>query len=1615
MKHNFAFIVGSLLLLGGGGIALASGSLSNTSAPPAPTASASEVGTRSSEGVAPEEVVWENPEIDLSGLYGISLKLTFTPDDSAIDINKEIKWTVTPSDVAEITEENGQYTIWGRKFGEATITGIAANDQVLTGTVTVNGIKMEPLWESQFFVGDTKTISLTSYPEELGENVVWISSAPDVVSVSDDGTITCLSPGRARITARNEYNGKRYDSDTDVTVYPEQGEVAFANKDEWLNINSGNHLYLPVLTNPDDNRVEGSWQIADTNIVTFESEPQGTDCVLVQMNVGTTEVTFTANGKTATCQIHVYKEIESITPIVAKNPLTVGDTCQIELSVVPENSNNIFIYKSKDENVATVDSNGLITAVGVGSTFIECGPKAGGRSKEFRVNVVTYPESITVANAEDFNLNIGATRLIDVKFTPEENVNRTVKWTVDNPEIAEIVASENEWDKNKYVKGLAYGKTIVRGETPNGLTTEFEVNVYGQYDWGGENSFELNASDKSINIGETFQIKIEGDDKGQTFTYSSEDESIATVDSLGLVTAGSYGETNIKVVPMPQGWPERNLRVKVRQTLENVELGQTDYLFVNSYSTYLDISFTPDNYEVNREITWSYDPEGVVNLYYLQDSRKYLIIPVKLGQTTVTGVASNGQEVKFTARYEGLQIDNRSEYDHVNAGDEFDLAVSVSSPEIRENIKWSAANPDIISVDNGHVTCHKPGKSLIYVNAIYDGKNYQDQIDMYSHPEAGQIALSLPSLVLPVGDRKWIQSIMPKGENNDNGIWSIAEDGIINFYNERIGEGELEAISPGTTTLTYTLPDGRSASMEVTVVARVEDFSLVFNGDGLTPGKTSQIEVADIQPSEASKQMVYTSENEEIATVDANGLVTAVGLGEVIIRVKPQYQDWPTRSLRVHVKEAPESVELTNPNITFKGIGSKNYLNIVYTPDNENIDKTIKWSYSKDGIINIDKYSWSNDYYVDSKDFGTVTFTGEAASGQIIEGTATVNGIAVEGNNTVYLNPGESHKFDLKASSAEILNSTTWGSYNTAIVEVDNNGKATAIQPGSTEIYVNSHDETDSYFTTKTVIVYPEEGSVALTSPSLEMLVGSAWNYLGVVLPEGDDNYSGVWAVSDESIIRFNEQYGSALYFETIATGTATITYTMEDGRSASCEVKVRGNEIVDYISLNSTLEYGKIGETFQMEATAYPEDFGKTIQYYSDNNEVATVDAEGLVTYVGYGTAIVSANLDNCVAQLTVNVYEEPVSATIEEGDEITVDTPQDLTPISIAFEAPEGVESDDICTDIVWEYSENGIDYSENGIIKIQKKLDQTTRARVRVLGTRAADDNAKTADFAIEALDFGTVEYKGYSPYDTEKTNPLVTGKVTIRGILLDNTYITCYIDEEATLNVRTSDEDVESSMMVDAEDDDIAKVVSNDKGTYTIQGLELGETWFNATSEVNGVTYSASAYIYVMENPAISGKYESLSLDSREVALYTVDTKQLAATVLNGYGNEVESPSITWSSSNPTVATVSPDGTITPKDYGSTTITAAATDTFGNTLTATCEVNVIKFSSGGSGGSGSGSDDPSGVDALFGDEGTCDIYNVNGEVLKQNATKADFDALDKGIYIIRKDNKAVKVVK
>ena len=380
-------------------------------------------------------------------------------------------------------------------------------------------------------------------------------------------------------------------------------------------------------------------------------------------------------------------------------------------------------------------------------------------------------------------------------------------------------------------------------------------------------------------------------------------------------------------------------------------------------------------------------------------------------------------------------------------------------------------------------------------------------------------------------------------------------------------------------------------------VIPVENVVLNQNNVTLNIGETTTLQATITPDNATNKNVTWTSEDSDIASVDKDGKVTAKKVGKTTITVTTEDgQKIATCEVTVIEKQDPEpdpepevipveNVALNQNNVTLN-IGETTTLQATITPDNAT-NKTVTWSSEDSDIASVDK-----DGKVTAKEVGKTTITVTTEDG---EKTATcevtvikkqepepdpepepevipVENVVLNQNN-VTLNIGETTTLQATITPDNATNKTVaWTSENEDIARV-NNGIVTAIGPGETTITVTTQDGQKTAKCTITVIEpEPEEihvEKVELNMQNISLEIGETATLVAVITPNDATNKNVTWTSEDENIASVNNGIVTA-----IGPGETMITVTTEDGeKTATCKITVteEEEELVSTISYDYT------------------------------------------------------------------------------------------------------------------------------------------------------------------------------------------------------------------------------------------------------------------------------------------------------------------------------------------------------------------------------------------------------------------------------------------------------------
>ena len=380
-------------------------------------------------------------------------------------------------------------------------------------------------------------------------DVVWSSSNEAVAEVKN-GVVAGKSVGRADITIASKDNPNvKKTCVVYVSKELDKSKVTAVRNDKNINVNWTKvaHASSYVLSryNKSTGIVNDIYEGTDT---AFEDKDltSGKYVYTVKAIVDENDADANLYSNSVSEESEAVIIPESVTGIEVANDyqhmgLFVGGSGKIRYSVLPSNATNTNVtFKSLNEKVAIVDANGVVTGVSEGNADIVITTEEGGFEAKCTVRVDGIDaRGIERVGDKTVTMGLNQTRQLQVKITPSDTTNKNVQWTSSNNSVATV-------DSNGVVTSKNSGSTIITATTHNGLKTEFFIEVETPV-----TNITLNSNEINLNQGGTFKLDATvnpSNASNKNIKWISANESIATVDQSGNVTADVAGTTYISAV-----------------------------------------------------------------------------------------------------------------------------------------------------------------------------------------------------------------------------------------------------------------------------------------------------------------------------------------------------------------------------------------------------------------------------------------------------------------------------------------------------------------------------------------------------------------------------------------------------------------------------------------------------------------------------------------------------------------------------------------------------------------------------------------------------------------------------------------------------------------------------------------------------------------------------------------------------------------------------------------------------------------------------------------------------------------------------------------------------------
>lgn len=440
--------------------------------------------------------------------------------------------------------------------------------------------------------GGTSTLKATVLPvTALKKDVKWTSTNPEVASVDESGKITAHKPGTATIVVTTVDGG--FTATCQVTVVTYVANITLNHGS--MQLYNGDNATLSVSVLPENaNNKEVSFNSSNPSVASVDELGN-----ISAKTAGVATITVSAkdgSGKSATCQVTVLQHVASVTLSNSTLTLGVGTQQQLSATVNPANASDKQVtWKTSNESVATVDINGLVSAVGKGTAQITATSREGNKAAVCNIEVRQYVNSITMDRASA-SLNIGVTLQLNATVNPADANEKSLLWSSSNASVASV-------SQNGLVNGLATGTTVITATSKDGTAVKGSCTITVKQP---VSAISLNNSAMNLNLGSSGTLTVTvspSNASNKNFSVRSSDTSIATVTKSGqsvIISAIRLGTSKITVTS-EDGSHEATCDVTVSLSTTPINLalavkksGKRYYIPLSSYTASLTTGYTKE-------------------------------------------------------------------------------------------------------------------------------------------------------------------------------------------------------------------------------------------------------------------------------------------------------------------------------------------------------------------------------------------------------------------------------------------------------------------------------------------------------------------------------------------------------------------------------------------------------------------------------------------------------------------------------------------------------------------------------------------------------------------------------------------------------------------------------------------------------------------------------------------------------------------------------------------------------------------------------------------------------------------------------------------------------------
>ena len=775
------------------------------------------------------------------------------------------------------------------------------------------------------------------------EKVTWSSSNAAVATVDSSGLVTAVSRGQAVLGATVLTKDNRSLRGTATLTVVGVQAVAVEGAPASLILGTSAQLTAKLTLDAGAAAVPVTWSSSDPTKVTVSGSGVATG-----VTIGTATITATAEGKSGTALVRVVSNVAQIRTVPASATMVVQQALQLA-AVLTDPAGNTLTgqsvgWSSSSPTVATVTTSGLVSAVAPGAVTISATEVSTGRTASTAIVVVprVATATITPANPSFFQgqgLQLTAS-FFEAGGTPL--TGRPVLWQSSSPDIAVVGRSSG------LVTGMAPGTaTVVAIDSLSGYAANTTVTVVAPVA-----TLVVSPPATTLAIAAAQQFTASAFDAnggpltGRPVTWSSSNASVATVSTLGLVTAVAPGTATITAAV--EGKTAAGTVTVSPPPVVSVQLAPaTASLVVSAVQQFTASALGADGAILpGRPVTWSSTNVAVATV-----SSGGLVTGITQGTATIVatieGKTATAPVVVTAPPVNTVAVSPTTASVITGATQQFTATLRDAAGVLLpgREVTWSTSGPAIATISSeGLLTAVAAGS--VTITATSEGRSGTASVTVTNPPVATVTVSPVSASMLPGEQLSFSARAVDAAGNVLTGrpvTWSAANPAVATISTA----GRVTAVGAGTTAVTATV-EGKTGSAAVTVNAPVTSVTVSPTSASLLVGAVQQLSATSRDSAGNVLQrrpVAWSSSSPAVAAVSAQGLVSGVAPGSATVTATVEGR---SATAQVTVALASVSTVSLDPSSGFMPISVGVPLEVTLRDVNGNVltGRSVTWSSS---------------------------------------------------------------------------------------------------------------------------------------------------------------------------------------------------------------------------------------------------------------------------------------------------------------------------------------------------------------------------------------------------------------------------------------------------------------------------------------------------------------------------------------------------------------------------------------------------------------------------------------------------------------------------------------------